>query len=109
MKLSFRDVLHGGELFLYSGEKQLLGNPLVPKTARNYQSLAINTNLPTTIYLNGECISYPPYAILQVMFSQVYLFKEAEDIILWQFNRGFYCIEDHDEQGGCAGILFYGS
>jgi hypothetical protein len=86
-----------------------LGNPLIPKTAHNYYALAINMGLPTTVCLNGECISFPSYALLPVMFSQVYLFMEAEGIFLWQFNRGFYCIVDNDEQIDCAGILFYGS
>lgn len=26
-----------------------------------------------------------------------------------QFNRSFYCIEDHDQETGCKGLLFFGS
>jgi len=29
--------------------------------------------------------------------------------IVYQFNREFYCIKDHDKEVGCVGILFYGN
>lgn len=29
--------------------------------------------------------------------------------IVYQFNREFYCIKDHDKEVGCIGILFYGN
>lgn len=29
--------------------------------------------------------------------------------VVYQFNREFYCIKDHDKEVGCVGILFYGN
>jgi len=31
------------------------------------------------------------------------------DVIIYQFNREFYCIKDHDQEVGCAGLLFFGN
>lgn len=31
------------------------------------------------------------------------------DAVVYQFNREFYCIKDHDKEVGCVGILFYGN
>lgn len=33
----------------------------------------------------------------------------GEDVIIYQFNREFYCIKDHDQEVGCAGLLFFGN
>jgi AraC family transcriptional regulator, transcriptional activator of pobA len=30
-------------------------------------------------------------------------------MVIWQFNRDFYCIVDHDKEVSCVGFLFYGS
>ncbi len=34
---------------------------------------------------------------------------ENKDIIVYAFNREFYCIRDHDEEVSCNGFLFLGS
>ncbi|MGV6830395.1 MAG: helix-turn-helix domain-containing protein [bacterium] len=33
----------------------------------------------------------------------------GENAIVYQFNREFYCIKDHDQEVGCAGLLFFGN
>ena len=35
--------------------------------------------------------------------------NEASDCLVYQFNRDFYCIKDHDREVSCAGLLFYGN
>ncbi len=34
---------------------------------------------------------------------------EAGDGIMLQFNREFYCVQQHDQEVSCIGLLFYGS
>ncbi len=109
MTFTYRDTINGGEFILFAGEPKLSGNNLLTKSPYNYYALAINTGLPTRVVLDGESFEMPSFAILPVMFSQSYAFEDAVDIILWKFNREFYCVVDHDEQVGCAGFLFYGS
>ena len=36
------------------------------------------------------------------------IFK-ASDSLVYQFNRDFYCIKDHDREVSCVGLLFYGN
>jgi len=35
--------------------------------------------------------------------------KEFSKLNVIQFNRGFYCVEQHDVETGCKGLLFYGA
>lgn len=35
--------------------------------------------------------------------------EEDEDYIVIQFNREFYCVQDHDQEVSCNGILFNGA
>ena len=35
--------------------------------------------------------------------------EELGEAIVYQFNREFYCIKDHDKEVSCAGLLFFGS
>jgi AraC-like DNA-binding protein len=52
---------------------------------------------------------FPEDHILCLMTNQSFHFAHPEDIIAWQFNRDFYCIENHDQEVSCVGFLFYGS
>ena len=40
--------------------------------------------------------------------NQTFSLENPEDVVIWQFNRDFYCIIDHDHEVSCAGLLFYG-
>ena len=33
----------------------------------------------------------------------------GDNAIIYQFNREFYCIKDHDQEVSCVGILFFGN
>ena len=46
--------------------------------------------------------------ILPLMTDQCFVFDNAEDIVVWQFNREFYCVVNNDAEVGCVGFLFYG-
>lgn len=109
MTFTYHDTVSHGEFTLFAGEKKLSGNDLLARPLRNYYVLAINTGLPARVVLDDEEFEMPSFSILPIMFSQRYAFEDAGDIILWKFNREFYCVVDHDEQVGCAGFLFYGS
>ena len=40
--------------------------------------------------------------------NQTFHASSPEDLVIWRFNRDFYCIIDHDAEVSCAGLLFYG-
>ena len=36
-------------------------------------------------------------------------FDSSEHVVVFTFNRAFYCVRDHDAEVSCSGYLFYGS
>lgn len=42
-------------------------------------------------------------------FHQLEPVREPGRLIRYSFNRGFYCIYDHDAEVSCAGVLFFGT
>lgn len=50
-----------------------------------------------------------PNSILALTIVQYFQFIEGKYLIVYQFNREFYCIKDHDQEVSCAGLLFFGN
>ncbi|MDP5158528.1 MAG: helix-turn-helix domain-containing protein [Flaviramulus sp.] len=50
-----------------------------------------------------------PNSILVLTTVQYFQFISGEDLLVYQFNREFYCIKDHDQEVSCAGLLFFGN
>ena len=74
--------------------------------------------LYTFIWANSEAIeliidSVPltlqPNSILALTPIQYLQYINGGDAIIYQFNREFYCIKDHDQEVSCVGILFFGN
>lgn len=81
-------------------------------------SKAKQTELYTFIWANFEAIeiiidSIPftiePHSILALTPIQYLQYIKGGDAIIYQFNREFYCIKDHDHEVSCVGILFFGN
>ncbi|WP_400076078.1 helix-turn-helix domain-containing protein [Winogradskyella sp. R77965] len=81
-------------------------------------SKAKQTELYTFIWTNSEAIeiiidSIPftiqPHSILALTPIQYLQYLGGGDAIVYQFNREFYCIKDHDQEVSCVGILFFGN
>ncbi|MDT0555394.1 helix-turn-helix domain-containing protein [Patiriisocius hiemis] len=69
------------------------------RATNNQVQLLVDT-IPVTIEPN-QIIALTPIQHIQVL--------EAEAVIVYQFNREFYCIKDHDKEVSCAGLLFFGN
>ncbi len=76
------------------------------------------TELYTFIWAQTETIdividSIPfiiqPNSILALTPIQYLQYISGGDAIVYQFNREFYCIKDHDHEVSCVGILFFGN
>lgn len=74
--------------------------------------------LYTFIWANTEAIelvidSIPltlqPNSILALTPIQYLQYIRGNDVVLYQFNREFYCIKDHDREVSCVGMLFFGN
>ncbi|WCO01520.1 helix-turn-helix domain-containing protein [Psychroserpens ponticola] len=76
------------------------------------------TELYTFIWAQAEAIeividSLPftiqPHSILALTPIQYLQYISGKDAIMYQFNREFYCIKDHDQEVSCVGVLFFGN
>ena len=61
-------------------------------------------------YIDDRVIDLKPNQILTTTFFHHITFKESTSpITSFLFNREFYCLNDHDNEVSCNGILFYGT
>lgn len=71
----------------------------VIRTLRSSLYLEVD-NLPLQLQPNSMLVLTPD--------NYLQSFKTS-DCYVYQFNRDFYCIKDHDKEVSCAGLLFYGN
>jgi AraC-like DNA-binding protein len=67
------------------------------------------TKSPIKVVVDGVPLTIKPHQILSLTAIQYFQFIEGNDAIVYQFNREFYCIKDHDKEVGCVGLLFFGN
>ncbi|WP_298237096.1 helix-turn-helix transcriptional regulator [uncultured Algibacter sp.] len=67
------------------------------------------TNSKAEIVVDSIPYTIQPNSILTLTTVQYFQFLEGEDLVVYQFNREFYCIKDHDQEVSCAGLLFFGN
>jgi AraC family transcriptional regulator, transcriptional activator of pobA len=72
-------------------------------------SIAWNRGPAQILWVDEVPVTVPSNAIVTLMVSQTYRFEYPGSVVLWRFNRDFYCIVDHDREVSCVGLLFYGS
>lgn len=51
----------------------------------------------------------PPHTLIALTIIQYFEFVYGNDLTVYQFNREFYCIKDHDHEVSCSGLLFLGN
>ncbi len=109
MELSFFDKVNGGLLYLLTDGTLKERNYYKDKSKISFYTIIFNTGAETTIEIDGLKYPFPAYAVIPIMFNQSFKFGHTDGLVMWQFNREFYCIVNHDKEVGCAGFLFYGS
>ncbi len=103
------------EIFGNSEEYLLVSNIKSSDTEiinrKNDTTLSVywNKNKITPIFVdNIEYVLQPNQLFFLTEFHNIDISK-TEEINLVKFNRSFYCIDNHDSQIGCKGLLFFGS
>lgn len=109
MEYSFYDNINGGILHLLTDDSLKGRNYFIERSKVSFYTIVFNIGIDTFIEIDGVNHAFPAFSIIPIMFNQSYIFRNTEDIVMWQFNREFYCIVNHDKEVGCAGFLFYGS
>ncbi|NAS29598.1 helix-turn-helix domain-containing protein [Flavobacteriaceae bacterium R38] len=64
---------------------------------------------PIKIIVDSIPFTIQPNQIIALTPIQYFQFLEGENAIVYQFNKEFYCIKDHDKEVSCTGILFFGN
>lgn len=67
------------------------------------------TTQPAQLVIDHVPVTLPKQSIVALTPLQYLQFQEGENLVVYQFNREFYCIKDHDKEVGCAGLLFFGN
>ncbi|MBG6128579.1 AraC-like DNA-binding protein [Aquimarina sp. EL_43] len=63
----------------------------------------------TSIEIDGISTTVKKDKIIVLTPNQYFKFIDGSDILVYQFNREFYCIKDHDKEVSCVGVLFHGN
>ncbi|WP_025742699.1 helix-turn-helix domain-containing protein [Aquimarina pacifica] len=60
-----------------------------------------------TLEIDGITTYIDRNTIVVLTPNQYFRFLQGSGITVYQFNREFYCIKDHDKEVSCMGVLFY--
>ncbi|WP_298340496.1 helix-turn-helix domain-containing protein [uncultured Algibacter sp.] len=91
-----------------------LGNEDLLESYKNSKQPELYTFIRTTnseakIVVDSMPYTIAPNSILALTVVQYFQFISGKDLVVYQFNREFYCIKDHDQEVSCAGLLFFGN
>ncbi|WP_203256521.1 helix-turn-helix domain-containing protein [Hyunsoonleella ulvae] len=90
------------------GDEELLESYKTPKQPELYTFIR-TTNFKAEIIVDSMPYTIEPNSILALTVVQFFQFVSGKDLVVYQFNREFYCIKDHDQEVSCAGLLFFGN
>ena len=108
MKHIFRQPEGGGQLRLLTDIEQHDRNYFQRKEQPNFLTIAWNMGNEQTVRIDEINYNFGANTVLPIMHNQSFWFENPKDVLMWQFNREFYCIVNHDAEVGCVGFLFYG-
>ncbi len=106
MKYTFKEFSTGA-IFNIGNTDHL--QPLKKAQQINLYTFIWANSHPVELIIDSVSITLPPNHILALTPIQYIQYIGGNDAILYQFNREFYCIKDHDHEVSCAGMLFFGN
>lgn len=90
------------------GDEELLGPYKIASQPDLYTFIRTN-NSRAEIVVDSIPYTIESNSILVLTVLQYFQYISGEDLVVYQFNREFYCIKDHDQEVSCAGLLFFGN
>jgi AraC-like DNA-binding protein len=108
MLYQFREQQTGGVLQLCVGSEGLRKTLFDRSVGHDYYTIAWNTGPDSRMLIDGVAYAFPANHLLPLMMNQGYDFGNMEDLVVFRFNREFYCVVDHDKEVSCVGFIFYG-
>jgi len=91
-----------------------IGNETLLDTFNEVKQLDIFAFIRTTddkaeVIVDSIPLTIEPQSVLALTSAQYFQYVSGSKLKVYFFNREFYCIKDHDQEVGCAGLLFYGN
>jgi len=86
--------------------EELLASYDIPRALDLY-TFVRTTNHSIRITVDSVPYEIPPNHIIALTPLQYFAFSKGSDVLVYQFNREFYCIKDHEKEVSCAGLLFF--
>ncbi|TWO33892.1 helix-turn-helix domain-containing protein [Seonamhaeicola sediminis] len=90
------------------GNEELLDSFRTSKQPELYTFIRTKSS-KAEIIVDSIPYTIEPHSILALTVVQYFQFITGTDLVVYQFNREFYCIKDHDHEVSCAGLLFFGN
>lgn len=96
------------EYLLVSNLKQT-DEAVIHKNINDTLSIYWNTQRSTTLIIDSVTYLLKPNQIVFLTEFHKVDISKVEDVNIIRFNRSFYCIDNHDSEIGCKGVLFFGA
>ncbi|AXT60778.1 AraC family transcriptional regulator [Aquimarina sp. AD10] len=96
------------EALLKVADEELLLDYKVSKLISLY-TFIWSKNGKVIIEIDGIVTTLEKDSIVVLTPNQYFKYLSGSDLIVYQFNREFYCIKDHDKEVSCMGVLFHGN
>ncbi len=60
--------------------------------------------------IDGYIATLPPESVVtSTYYNRVSILNNCESLIIFSFNRQYYCVFEHDHEISCYGIIFFGA
>jgi len=92
----------------YINDQKALQSFKIPKQTELYTFIWAKSK-PIDLVIDSVPFTLKPNSILALTPIQYLQIINNSEAIIYQFNREFYCIKDHDQEVSCVGILFFGN
>ncbi len=97
-----------GEFFLLSTiTKETISE--VTQDQESYLSIFWNTKATSSLIIDNVSYELKPNQILFLTELHSVNLSSIDALNVIRFNRSFYCLDNHDSEIGCKGLLFFGA
>lgn len=107
MRYEYQDPASGGQFLMAIQESQFERN-FFQDSRLQYNAILWNKGESQRIVMDGMTFELPKNAFMSMNVSHTFRLERSEEVVIWQFNKEFYCIVTHDAEVSCTGLLFYG-
>lgn len=109
MIFRFHDETTSGILELLRNEPQINRHAYIREEILPQYVILWNRGAEQTLVVDGIEYQFCEQMLVALGQTQAFTLEHSHDVLIWRYNRNFYCISDHDREVSCIGLLFYGA